>query len=70
MARKRKSTPTVQRVIKLTLDPARDADLIEQIDTAPNKARLVENALRGHRPAAQAKEVKPKVRDQLVAFLS
>lgn len=61
---------TVERVIKLTLHPVHDADLLETIDTAENKARLVKNALRGHKPTTQAKEVKPKVRDQLVAFLS
>lgn len=68
--RKRNPSPSVERVIKLTLHPVNDADLLETIDSADNKARLVKNALRGHRPAQQAKEVKPKVRDQLVAFLS
>ena len=70
MGRTRKSSPSVERAIKLTLDPVRDADVIEMLDGAPNKARLVIDALRGRRTAAKVEPTKPKVRDQLVAFLS
>lgn len=70
MGRTRKPSPSVERAIKLTLDPVRDADVIEMIDGAPNKARMVIDALRGRRVTAKVEPTQPKVRDQLVAFLS
>lgn len=70
MGRTRKPSPSVERAIKLTLDPVRDADVIEMLDGAPNKARMVIDALRGRRVAAKVEPTQPKVRDQLVAFLS
>lgn len=53
MGRTPKAHRPVRRVIKLTLDPRADADVIAAIDTAPNKARLVLDALRG-RPVTPA----------------
>ena len=70
MGRTSKPLPSVERAIKLTLHPVHDADVIEMIDGAPNKARMVIDALRGRRVTTKVEPTQPKVRDQLVAFLS
>lgn len=71
MGRTRNSSPSVERAIKLTLDPVRDADVIEMLDGAPNKARLVIDALRGRRQieAPAAIDEGDELREQLEGFL-
>jgi hypothetical protein len=58
----------VKRVIKLTLDPRADAELIAAIDVAPNKARLIVDALRG-RPVSVVTAT-PAERDALAEDLA
>lgn len=69
MARRRKAVRPVKVTIKLTLCPERDADLLQAIETAPNRAQLVLDALRG-RPVARLIEVPAEdLRDELSDFL-
>lgn len=71
MGRKRSAVQLVKRVIKVSLHPVQQRHLIDMIDAAPNKARLVVGALEG-RPAAPKPETASKddeLRDQLSDFL-
>lgn len=71
MGRKPATVRTIKRVIKLSLHPVRDQRLIELIDTAPNKGRLVVNALEGRQPAQTptTTDDRDELREQLTDFL-
>jgi hypothetical protein len=62
----------VKRTIKLTLDPVREQHLIELIDSAPHKGRLVIEALEGRRqvevpaPANADDELQEQLREFLM----
>ena len=72
MARKPAQVRLVRRTIKLTLDPVRHQHLIELIDAAPHKGRLVidalEGRLRAHTPAPSDDE-SDDLREQLEGLL-
>ena len=71
MARKRSPIPRVHLVIKLTLYPERDADLLQSIETTSNKAQMVIDALRG-RPVAKkppAPDEEAELRDAIANLL-
>ena len=63
MGRKPASVRTVKRVIKVTLHPVRHQHLINMIDAAPNKSRLVVNALEGR--LSQSKPEPAEADDEL-----
>jgi hypothetical protein len=71
MGRKLAPVRFVRRTIKLSLHPERERHLIELIDAAPHKGRLVIDALEGRRdvetpvPADESDEL----REQLEGFL-
>ena len=69
MARRRLATRPVKRMVKLTLHPERDADIIALIDEAPNKAQLLMDALRGHAPTPEKVEAEDDLADALDAFV-
>ena len=70
MGRKRSPVQLVKRVIKVSLHPERHRHLIELIDTAPNKGRLVIDALEGRRQiATPAPANDDDLRGQLEGFL-
>lgn len=71
MGRKRSPVQLVKRVIKISLHPERQRELINLIDTAPNKSRLVVNALEGRQPAQSPNipEERDEMREQLADFL-
>jgi len=69
VARRRLTTRPVKRVVKLTLHPERDADIIALIDEAPNKAQLFTDALRGHAPTPAKVEAEDDLADALDAFV-
>lgn len=71
MGRKRSPVQLVKRVIKVSLHPVRDQRLIDLIDHAPNKGRLVVNALEGRRQveAPAVTDEGDELREQLEGFL-
>ena len=71
MGRKRSPVQLVKRVIKLSLHPVRDQHLIDMIDAAPNKGRLVVNALEGRQPVhpPTTPDDRDELREQLADFL-
>lgn len=72
MGRKRSPVQLVKRVIKISLHPERQRELINLIDTAPNKSRLVVNALEGRQPATEQPTMpadRDEMREQLADFL-
>lgn len=71
MGRKRSPVQLVKRVIKVSLHPERQRDLINLIDAAPNKSRLIVNALEGRRQveAPAVTDEGDELREQLEGFL-
>ncbi len=71
MGRKRSPVQLVKRVIKISLHPERQRDLINMIDIAPNKGRLIVNALEGRQPVQSptVSEEHDEMREQLSDFL-
>ncbi len=71
MGRKRSPVQLVKRVIKVSLHPVRDQRLIDLIDHAPNKGRLVVNALEGRQPAQTpaTPDESDDLRDELEGFM-
>lgn len=71
MARRRKAVRPVKVTIKLTLCPERDADLLQAIETAPNRAQLVLDALRGRPVASKPVEIDEadELRDAIAGML-
>jgi hypothetical protein len=71
MGRKPAPVRLVKRVIKLTLHPERERHLIDLIDHAPHKGRLVIDALEGRRQveAPAPADESDELREQLAEFL-
>lgn len=71
MGRKRSPVQLVKRVIKVSLHPVRDQRLIDLIDHAPHKGRLVIDALEGRRQveAPAVTDEGDELREQLEGFL-
>lgn len=71
MGRKPAAVRTVKRVIKVSLHPERQRHLINMIDSAPNKSRLIVNALEGRQPVQSltVPEERDEMREQLADFL-
>jgi hypothetical protein len=71
MGRKPAPVRMVKRTIKLSLHPTQQQHLIELIDTAPHKGRLVIDALEGRRQveAPAMTDEGDELREQLEGFL-
>jgi hypothetical protein len=73
MARTPAEVRLVRRTIKLSLHPVQHKHLIELIDNAPHKGRLVVDALEGRRqveaPTPAPADDSDELREQLEGFL-
>lgn len=71
MGRKPAAVRMVKRTIKLSLHPLRHQRLIEMIDAAPHKGRLIIDALEGRQQIAAPTPIDEtdELREQLTDFL-
>jgi hypothetical protein len=71
MARRPAKVRMIKRTIKLSLHPVHEQHLIELIDAAPHKGRLVIDALEGRQqvPAPTPVNADDELHEQLSEFL-